>query len=89
MSLANRLKSARVKVSNQGCQSCKWWKNQTSETKSLINAWLDADNSSMQLHTILSSSDDSNVDPDELLNVSYSAWRNHIKHHNELCREPE
>jgi hypothetical protein len=89
MSLANRLKSAQVKVSNQGCQSCKWWETQTPETKSLINAWLDAGNSSMQLHDILSSNPDGSVDPAELLTVSYSAWQNHVKHHDEMCREPK
>ncbi len=86
MSLADKLKSAQAKVSNQGCQTCKWWKAQTSETKSLINRWLDAGNSSMQLHALLSSSDDS-VDSAELLNVCYSAWQNHLKHHDEMCRE--
>lgn len=83
MSLAKRLKSAKAKVSNRGCQTCKWWGIQTEETKSLINAWLDAGNSSMQLHSILS------TDPDEFLGVSYSAWRNHVKHHDEMCREPK
>ena len=86
MSLASRIKSVRAKVSNQGCQSCKWWAAQTAETKSLINAWLDAGNSSMQLHAILSSSDD-NADPSELLNVCYTAWLNHLKHHDEMFRE--
>jgi hypothetical protein len=88
MSLAARLKSAQAKVSNQGCRSCKWWETQTPETKSLINAWLDAGNSSMQLHAILSSSDDG-VDPAELLDVCYTAWQNHVKHHDETCREPK
>ena len=86
MSLAARLKSAQAKVSNQGCRSCKWWEAQTAETKSLINAWLDAGNSSMQLHAILSSSDDA-VEPSELLDVCYTAWQNHVKHHDEMCRE--
>lgn len=85
MSLAKRLKSAQAKVANKGCQTCKWWDTQTDETKSLINAWLDAGNSSMQLHAILSSSSD----PAELLNVCYSAWQNHVKHHDEMCREPQ
>jgi hypothetical protein len=88
MSLAKRLMSAQANVSNKGCQTCKWWSTQTSETKSLINAWLDGGSSSMQLHEILSSSTDDSVDPSELLNVSYSAWQNHIKHHDEMCREP-
>ena len=86
MSLAKRLKSAQAKVSNQGCQTCRWWKTQNNETKSLINEWIDAGRSSMQLHDILSSTDDG-VDPSELLNVSYSAWQNHLKHHDEMCRE--
>lgn len=88
MSLAARLKSAQAqaKVSNQGCQTCKWWKAQSNETKSLITAWLNEGKSSMQLHAILSSSDD-NADPAELLNVCYSAWQNHLKHHDEMCRE--
>lgn len=86
MSLAKRLKSAEAKISNKGCQTCKWWNTQTSETKSLINEWLDADRSSMQLHDILSSTDD---DPGERLTVCYSAWQNHLKHHEEMCREPK
>lgn len=88
MSLANRLKSAQAKVSNQGCQTCKWWRTQTSETRSLINSWLEAGRSSMQLHAILSSSDDG-ADSSELLEVCYSAWQNHLKHHDEMCREPK
>lgn len=86
MSLAKRLKSARVKVSNSGCQSCKWWRAQTPETKALINEWLKADRSSMQLHSILS---DNSADSVEVLKVSYSAWRNHLKHHDEMLREPK
>lgn len=86
MSLATRLKSAQAeaKVANKGCQTCKWWGHQTDETKDLINAWLDAGNSSMQLHAILTTISD-DVDPAELLNVSYTAWRNHVKHHSD-CR---
>ena len=90
MSLAKRLKSTQAKASNDGCQTCKWWKAQDSETKSLINDWLDAGRSTMQLHNILSTSiDDDDVDPAELLNVGYSAWWNHLKHHDEVCREPK
>jgi hypothetical protein len=89
MSLAKRLKSAQTKVSNKGCQTCKWWGIQTAETRSLINDWLDAGRSSMQLHDILSSSDDDNADSAELLKVCYSAWQNHLKHHDETCREPK
>lgn len=88
MSLAKRLKSAHKKVSNNGCQTCKWWRTQPAETQSLINDWLDSGRSLMQLHDILSSSDDS-VDSAELLKVSYSAWRNHLKHHDEMFREPK
>lgn len=84
MSLAKKLKLAQTKAANRGCQSCKWWAMQTSETKALINEWLDADRSSMQLHGILSSDSDN---PTEVLRVSYSAWQSHLKHHDEMFRE--
>ena len=85
MSLAKRLKSAQINPANKGCQSCRWWKLQTAETRALINEWINADRSSMQLHGILSSDSDN---PTEVLTVSYSAWQNHLKHH-EMLREPK
>lgn len=84
MSLAKRLKSARTNAANKGCQSCRWWQLQTAETRALIHEWLDADRSSMQLHSILS---DDRGEPHEVLTVSYSAWQNHLKHHDEMFRE--
>lgn len=84
MSLADRIKNAQPNAnrSNSGCHTCRWWKTTTKETQQLINEWLEAGHSKMELHSILSTPSD-DVDSSELLPVTFSAWNNHVKNHRE------
>lgn len=84
MSIASRLKSAQPNRSNDGCQSCIWWGTISSESRKLIDEWIDNGYSQMQLHQILSAVDESSGEPP--LEVSLSGWRFHLKHHAERCR---
>ena len=87
MSLSARIRSAQAdaNLTNRGCRSCTWLRSVNQETKDLINEWIDSEHSLMQLFGIISAADDD----DESyvpLGVSFTAWRDHIKHHNERCR---
>lgn len=84
MSLARRIKSAQRNSSQRlGCQTCLWWKQLTPAVQALVNDWLEAGHSRQQLYEIISAPDDSG---DPVLGVSLSAWRLHMKHHDERCR---
>lgn len=81
MSLADRIKTAQTQPnsSNDGCRSCLWMATVDADTLKLINEWIAAKNSGMQLHDILSTpGEDCSTN---LLDVSYSAWRGHLRHH--------
>ena len=85
MSLSQRLKSAQPNRSNKLCATCEWWKKIRPETRRLIQEWLDdPTRSRTQLHEIISSPGDDVDEP--VLEVSVSAWRLHLKHHEERCR---
>lgn len=84
MSLAARIASTQPNKANDGCQSCHWWATVPTDTRTLINNWIDGGYSQMQLWEILTAPDpDSNEVP---LAVSLSGWRFHLKHHAERCR---
>lgn len=81
MSLGDRLRNAKAEPNkaNIGCRSCAWLSTLDAETLALINQWAADGHSTMQLHDIISTpGDDYN---DNLLDVSYSAWRAHMRHH--------
>jgi hypothetical protein len=86
LSIETRLQTAQRGRSNRSCQSCQWWQNSiTDKTRQLVNEWIDADHSLLQLHDILTQDDDD--DPDNKpLRVSITGWRMHLKHHDERCR---
>lgn len=86
MSLSARIRSATPAYNNRGCRSCEWFTESiTDETRQLINEWIDGKHSLMQLFAIVTERDDEDSDI-EPLEVSYTAWRMHVKHHNERCR---
>lgn len=82
MSLADRLRTAQAdpNQANAGCRSCIWLGTIDSEALALINEWLTEGHSTMQLHDIISTPGD---DYPNSLDVSYSAWRAHMRHHRE------
>ena len=86
MSLSARLRSAQSEShpANRGCRSCEWFRELPTETKDLINEWLDGGFSLLKLHDIITTKDDTSDSPP--LTVSDSAWRSHVRHHNERCR---
>ena len=84
MSLADRIRSAQPNAANAGCRTCHWWKTITPETQRLINEWLAAKYSVLQLYDILSTPGEDITEP--LLPVSATGFRMHAKHHAEKCR---
>lgn len=86
MTLSDRIREAQEKANyvNNGCRSCHWWSTISDETRALINDWIDAENSRLQLYIILSANVEGQDEPP--LDVSDSAWRTHLRHHNERCR---
>lgn len=85
MSLYDRIRSAQPGYNNRGCRSCEWFlESITAETRALIDDWIDGQHSLMQLFAIITESDDDTDSPP--LDVSYTAWRMHVKHHVERCR---
>lgn len=83
MSLATRLKSVQPNAGNHGCQTCQWWQLIRPESRKAINEWITAGQSHMQLHEILAAPSDDPAEPP--LTVSLTAWRHHMKHHDERC----
>ena len=81
MSLADRLRNTPgiPNKANAGCRSCLWLGTIDADTLALINEWIAEGHSSMQLHEIISTPGEDC--PDKLLDVSYSAWRAHTRHH--------
>ena len=80
MSLADRLRTAQEdpNQANAGCRSCIWLGTIDTEALALINDWIAEGYSTMQLHEVISASGE-----DYSLDVSYSAWRAHMRHHRE------
>lgn len=89
MSLADRLRSTQASPNraNAGCHSCLWLATIDAETLALINKWTDEGHSAMQLHEILSTPGEDCSD--NLLDVSYSAWRAHMRHHRDRWGDAE
>lgn len=81
MSLADRLRTAQItpNKANDGCHSCQWLADLDADTIRLINEWIEQGHSKMQLHDILSTPGEDCAD--NLLPVSYTAWRMHMRHH--------
>ena len=82
--ISDRLKSAQRNTANTGCVTCQWWQEIGSETRNLINEWIDGGYSLKQLYRILSEP----ADGDEpALPVSNTGFKLHMEHHNLRCRE--
>lgn len=79
-SLSDRLKSVQPNKANRNaCVTCAWIEKIKPETLTLINEWIDADNSQAQLHEILTQPSD-DAPP---LKISLTGFRFHLKHHAE------
>lgn len=77
MSLAEKLSSVVAVRSNSGCATCEWMESLSEKDRQAVTSWIADGMSISQLHDI-ASSDETNP-----LQVSDSAFRNHIKrHHN-------
>lgn len=84
-SLPERIRSAQPNPANiGGCVTCKWWREISDETKTLINEWIDNLHSTRQLHQILTAPSDCGDPP---LAISITGFRLHLNHHNEKCRD--
>lgn len=75
MALSDRLKSVTPSRSNIGCVTCEWLEDLDGEDRAAVDAWLTTTKSLAQLWELCC------TDPDKPLSVSYTAFRNHCKHH--------
>lgn len=83
--ISERLRTAQRNPANRGgCVTCRWWNQISSQTKNLINEWLDNDHSVKQLYEILSAPNDGD---EPSLPISITGFRLHLNHHNEKCRD--
>lgn len=76
MSLAGRISAVQPNYTRPGhCVTCAWLETLTDSDRRAFDDWMDSGASLMQLHEI------ARTDPDNPLEGSFTALRNHKKHH--------
>lgn len=75
MSLSDRLTNVQPNRSNRGCCTCQWLTELPDTDREAFRAWIKSGKSVLQLHELCI------TDPDHPLPVSFTALRNHVRHH--------
>jgi len=84
LSLTERLAKARFETGRRarnGCTTCRWLDATTQSVRDEVHTWLTSGLSQRELWEILTE------DPDNPLQIGYSAFRNHLRGESETCRK--